>query len=129
MNIIRIMLFSFICLFLALTYSSAVYATEENSEQQLPLCDIIIQLKPAVVYVVASFKGEKFSQGTGFIVHEDGYLLTAAHIVDRAQSILVGWPPGQFTPSTVSAEIIAINNDLDLALLNLEGSGFPDIRN
>lgn len=88
------------------------------------LRDIIRELEPAVVWIVAQVDTDEWSQGTGFIIDENGYLLTSAHVVDGAREIIVGWPD-RYERSEVPAEIIAVNIELDLALLKIEGAHLP----
>ena len=58
------------------------------------------------------------SQGTGFILTEDGYIVTNNHVVDGA---LVA---GVFTYDTKShqVQLIGIDQELDIALLKIEGN-------
>lgn len=85
---------------------------------------------PAVVRITYSFKtasdGDDETQGSGFLVREDGYLLTAAHVVS---------PPKIYTSKVTNEEvkvtvgsmfgqefvgsIITRNTDLDVALVKI----------
>jgi len=58
------------------------------------------------------------SQGTGFILTEDGYVVTNNHVIDGAKSA------GVFTYDTHSYEVrlIGVNRELDIALLKIEGN-------
>jgi len=55
---------------------------------------------------------ERTGSGTGFVVAEGGYILTAAHVVREATEITVHWDGRAH-----SATVIAISADHDLALL------------
>lgn len=63
-----------------------------------------------------SRKGPK--QGTGFLVHPSGYLLTNFHVVDEVESISVTGIQGDFS-TVFSAKLVASDEALDLALLKL----------
>lgn len=63
--------------------------------------------------------------GTGFLITADGYILTNQHVIENADSITV-----QLNGKTeeVSAQVIGQDRDLDLAVLKIEGSGFPVLK-
>lgn len=51
--------------------------------------------------------------GSGVLVHEQGYIVTAAHVVDDADAIEVHWRDGFST----SAAVVSLSRSEDLALL------------
>ena len=116
-----------IVLIFLVTGSADVQATElgEASIPTNSLEDVILSLRSAIVWVEADLGNNQHSQGSGFIVDEAGYVITTAHVIDGYREVCVGWPPDQYNPSVVAAEVIAVNRDLDLAILDLEGSGYP----
>jgi serine protease DegS/serine protease DegQ len=59
--------------------------------------------------------------GSGVIIRDDGYLLTNYHVIADAQDIYVGLYDGRVTRATVAGS----DRDTDLAVLKLDGSGFP----
>ena len=62
-------------------------------------------------------------EGSGVIVRADGYILTNNHVVEGAQQIQV-----ELTDKRVlSAKIIGIDPDSDLAVIKIEGADFPAI--
>ena len=56
------------------------------------------------------------SRGSGFIIHPDGYILTAQHVVDKAKEIEVRLADLQRVP----AKLIASDSQVDLALLKID---------
>jgi len=56
------------------------------------------------------------SSGTGFLIRDDGLILTNRHVVDGAQNLLV------LLPGNVrkTAEVITIDDELDLALIQVK---------
>lgn len=56
------------------------------------------------------------SRGSGFIIHPDGYILTAQHVVDKAKEIEVRLANLQRVP----AKLIAADTQVDLALLKID---------
>lgn len=81
-------------------------------------------LSPAVVNIEVQItrrnawgaQGQGAGQGTGFFIHEDGYLITNAHVIDNASVIRVTTKAG----ITYVAEIVGVDVATDLALLKIE---------
>jgi putative serine protease PepD len=57
--------------------------------------------------------------GTGFVVGGDGYILTAAHVVDEASSITVAFEDG----SKHKAQLTSKDDATDVAVLKIDPSG------
>lgn len=68
-----------------------------------------------------SYREEIRSMGSGVIVSSDGLIVTNAHVVYNATEIKVTLPDNR----GFSAEVIAIDEHLDLALLRISGSDLP----
>jgi serine protease Do len=62
------------------------------------------------------------SLGSGFLVSEDGYLLTNYHVVEKAEAIRVklSGPPGAEAETEYAARVIGKDPLTDLALLKIE---------
>lgn len=69
------------------------------------------------------YKEKIASQGSGFIISEDGYILTNEHVIQNADSIVVTLPDGR----TFRAELIGKDFALDVALLKINGSNLPSL--
>jgi len=61
------------------------------------------------------YKEKISSQGSGFIISEDGFILTNEHVVHNSDSIIVTLPDGR----RFTAEIIGTDYALDIALLKI----------
>ncbi|MBT7617480.1 MAG: trypsin-like serine protease [Calditrichaeota bacterium] len=61
--------------------------------------------------------------GSGFLISEDGYILTNQHVVNAATEIVVTMTDGQ----KYDAETIGFDFDTDVALLKIKGHNFPFI--
>jgi serine protease Do len=67
-------------------------------------------------------KGPKAqSSGSGFFISADGYIVTNNHVVENAEDIKVTLTDGR----KLSAKIIGRDEDTDLAVIKVEGTGFP----
>ncbi|HEU0151735.1 MAG TPA: trypsin-like peptidase domain-containing protein, partial [Arenimonas sp.] len=64
------------------------------------------------------------SQGSGFIISADGYVLTNHHVIDGATDIVVRLNDR----SELKAELIGSDPLSDVALLKVEGRGLPVLR-
>ena len=70
---------------------------------------------------VSKAEGETVSSGTGFLIEPDGYILTNHHVIAGAQRIGVALSNASKHP----AEVVAIDDYKDLALLKIEGKDLP----
>ena len=60
------------------------------------------------------------SLGSGFLISEDGYIVTNNHVVENASSITVNLEGAHNRPASFSAEIVGTDPETDLALLKIE---------
>ncbi len=70
------------------------------------------------------YKEKISSQGSGFIISSDGYILTNEHVIHGADSIIVTLPNGGKYP----AELIGADFALDIALLKIDEKGLPFLK-
>ena len=64
------------------------------------------------------------SLGSGFIISENGYVVTNEHVVEDAAEIVVTTTDGEKR----KAELIGIDKISDIALLKIDGNDFPFIK-
>jgi serine protease Do len=64
---------------------------------------------------------ERRSQGSGFIIREDGYVVTNAHVVEGGERILIRLTDGR----RFEGKLIGSDDRVDLALLKIEAKGLP----
>lgn len=62
--------------------------------------------------------------GSGFVISDDGYLITNAHVVDGAENITVSFE----NRSQYDAELIGSDATTDIAVLKIEGDDFPTVQ-
>ena len=75
---------------------------------------------PAVVNIEVSMSGGT-AIGSGFIIREDGYILTNNHVVEGARTIKVSLLDGK----VLDARVIGTDPDNDLAVIKIEQAGLP----
>ena len=64
---------------------------------------------------------ERRSSGSGFLIREDGYLVTNAHVVGDAERIQVRLSDGR----RFDAKLVGLDERVDLALLKIDATGLP----
>ncbi|OGA23396.1 MAG: protease Do [Betaproteobacteria bacterium RIFCSPLOWO2_02_FULL_67_26] len=64
------------------------------------------------------------SLGSGFIISQDGYILTNAHVVDTADEITVKLTDKR----EFKAKVIGADRRTDIALIKIDASGLPAVR-
>ncbi len=64
------------------------------------------------------------SQGSGFIISSDGYILTNAHVVASTEDIIVGLRDRRELP----AKLIGADECTDVALLKIDAEDLPSVR-
>ncbi|MFV0455302.1 MAG: DegQ family serine endoprotease [Pseudomonas sp.] len=67
---------------------------------------------------------EAQSLGSGFIISEDGYILTNNHVVADADEIIVRLPDR----SELEAKLVGADPRTDVAVLKVEGKGLPTVQ-
>lgn len=63
-------------------------------------------------------------KGSGFLVSEDGYIITNNHVVEDATKVFVHLQNGQ----KLTAEVIGFDAKTDLAVIKIEGTKYPYLK-
>jgi serine protease Do len=63
-------------------------------------------------------------QGSGFFITGDGYAVTNNHVVENADNVQVTTDDGK----TFTAKVIGTDSRTDLALIKVDGDGFPFVK-
>jgi serine protease Do len=67
---------------------------------------------------------ERMATGSGFIISDDGYIVTNNHVVDGADSVLVRLSDRR----EFDAEVVGTDPRSDLALLRVDATGLPSLK-
>lgn len=109
--------------------------TTPPTESQAPIlpsiADVVAKVKPSVVainteVVTLDFFNRPFTQegaGSGWIIREDGIIITNNHVVEEAESITVTLDDGRTFP--VDMDTIATDLLTDLAVLKIDAENLP----
>ena len=84
----------------------------------LPDEEIVKMANPAVLFLQGS--GET---GSGFLISDTGIAVTNAHVARGQSELIAAAGNGQ----SFQAKVVYVDDKLDIALLKLEGSGFPHL--
>lgn len=71
-----------------------------------------------------SYKQEVQGLGSGFIISDDGYIVTNDHVVGNATKVVVSMTNGEH----IDAEIIGKDSYSDIAVLKINKSGLPYVK-
>lgn len=91
----------------------------------LDLAAIAARAKQSVVHLsIESAGGEEQGNGTGFVITPEGVVVTNHHVIDDAERIVAVFADGR---RVRVLGVLADQEGPDLALLRLEGAGFPSL--
>lgn len=98
-------------------------------EESSAIIDAVSKVTPAVVSIATSTSIEDFfgqvqeeeGGGTGFIITNDGLILTNKHVAESGENLTVLTDDGK----SYSAKIAALDPTNDLAILKIETTGLP----
>ena len=103
----------------------------ENQTTELPtIADVVALVKPSVVAITTEVVGQSiFGQytqegaGSGWIIDEDGIIVTNNHVIEGAQVITVTTDDG--TSYDANINTVATDPLNDLAILKIDAEGLP----
>jgi len=107
----------------------------DNHTEELPgIADVVALVKPSVVAITTEvlthdFFNRTFTQegaGSGWIIDEDGIIVTNNHVVEGATSITVTMDNGDSFMADINA--IATDPLNDLAILKIDAEGLPALK-
>ena len=115
---------------LAGAFAVAAYAEDEQPRQELSAADIYEQnvdstvgIRTTVTTNVWGYETQGATAGSGFIVSDDGYILTNYHVVEGAKDITVTTYDG----TSYDGELIGYDESNDIAVLKVDASGLKPV--
>lgn len=98
-----------------------------SDKTKLSIVEIVEKVSPATVPLsimgIDDGKEKKISSGTGFIISEDGYIVTNAHVVEMVNGSTPTYYAAVLLPDEtqlVKAEIVGSDKQTDIAVLKVE---------
>ena len=104
---------------LVLAWSGTVHASARGKVFKRVSGSVVVILTEEKVLPPDTYEGKKVSAqglGSGVLVSKDGKVLTAAHVVQTADTVSVEFPNGEI----VKAKVVSSEPPADVALLQLE---------
>ncbi|MBQ7934727.1 MAG: trypsin-like peptidase domain-containing protein [Clostridia bacterium] len=103
-------------------YNMPDITTEEKSGETLSIVEINKKIKNSVVAILIAMDNgaETDFSGSGFIISEDGYIITNAHVVEGAAKVEVVLIDGI---TSYNATIVGQDTRSDLAILKIDAKG------
>ncbi len=106
-------------------------ARRDGDEEPLSIVEIADKGKPAVVAIttevtVRDFFGQEGivpAAGSGFLISDDGYIVTNNHVVENASAITIFLDNGDLH----DAKLVGADPQNDIAVLKIDGSSFPAV--
>ncbi|MFD2840919.1 trypsin-like peptidase domain-containing protein [Populibacterium corticicola] len=89
------------------------------------VADIAAKVLPSVVFIEV-IEGDGYATGSGFVISEDGYILTNQHVIQGGSaqdSIVVTFSDGQEETATVVGSTI----DYDIAVIKVDRTGLEPL--
>ena len=92
----------------------------------LSLAPLVEKMSPVVVYIevngMNSFgRDTQMGQGSGFLISNDGYILTNHHVVQGSSSVEVRLS----SEKTYKGTVVGIDDSLDIAVVKINAKGLP----
>lgn len=107
------------------TYNYEVRRNTSALAKPRDVQEILANVEPATVAIAINGGTEKGgAAGTGFIITQDGMVVTNNHVVEGGKSIVVTLNDGR----TLSAKLLGTDPLNDLAVLKMEGNDFPAVK-
>ena len=82
-------------------------------------------VRESLVQVRAYDNNRVVAEGAGFVVNEEGHVLTNAHLIEQADQLTV---LSLKTGAEILSQQTFINEDMNLALLHVQGLGLPSLK-
>lgn len=93
-----------------------ISTTHDKADVSEETSDIDNHIETTVDSIFNAPSTNKISLGSGFIISEDGYIITNHHVIDKAQSISVTL----FDNSSYEAKVIGSDSKTDTALIKID---------
>ena len=104
----------------------AVDSSKKMSTAEIYAADVNSVVSINCSGAAANFFGQSVpyaSSGSGFIITNDGYIMTNAHVIDGANNIKVTLYSG----STYNATVVGSDTDYDIAVLKINANGLSPV--
>ena len=107
-------------------YADATPQEVGHYNPSLSLAPLVEKMSPVVVYIEVSGatpfgRDVQMGQGSGFIISEDGYILTNHHVVKGSSAVKVRLSTGD----SYEGDVVGIDDSLDIAVVKIKAQNLP----
>lgn len=113
--------------------TQAVYSGNTTSTILPNIADVVTAVKPSVVsidtettYWIFNHYFTERGAGSGWIIDENGIIVTSYHVIEEAKSIIVTLSDSR--TFTVDPNRVVTDQQNDLAILKIDAEGLPAVR-
>ena len=85
---------------------------------------LVEQVGPAVVNIRTMRRGRPTGEGSGFLISQDGFVLTNAHVVSGSDDVQVSLPDKR----EFKGRIVGTDSRTDVAVVKIDATGLPTVR-
>lgn len=110
--------------------TSQLQIAQVDTDKELTAAQVYAANAPSTVGITTSittnfwgFQTTSAASGSGFIISDDGYILTNQHVIDSSNSITVTMYDG----STYDAALIGYDQSNDIAVLKIDATGLTPV--
>lgn len=111
--------------------TSQIQTAQVDTGREMTAAEVYAANVPSTVGITTSITATNFwgfqttaaASGSGFIISDDGYILTNHHVIENSNSITVTMYDG----STYDAALIGYDASNDIAVLKIEASGLTPV--
>jgi S1-C subfamily serine protease len=96
--------------------NAALAASSSTAESQVSYADLYEQVNPGVVAIIVYLEDATSGQGSGFVIDNDGHILTNYHVVEGAVQIEIVFPSGY----RAEGRVIGKDLDSDIAVVQVD---------
>ena len=111
-------------------FAATAFASDDGERQPMSAADIYEQnvgstvgIRTTITTNVWGYETQGATAGSGFIISENGYILTNYHVVQNAESITVTTYAGD----SYDAELVGYVDSDDIAVLKVDASGLDPV--
>ena len=108
---------------LTLQYAGSARTPQTWAEVYAENVDSCVGVSTNLTTDIMGYEVEATGGGSGFIITEDGYILTNHHVIDGADSIVITTYDG----ATFDAELVGCDDTNDIAVLKIDAAGLNPV--
>ncbi len=110
-----------VCTIIALAYlwlppETSVLAADDTPRDGVDIAELYRRASPSVVSIKVEIGRFDVASGAGFVVDNNGYIVTNTHVVEDALNILIVFHDGAEAP----AELVGIDTLVDIAVIKVD---------